>query len=83
MEFTAVECDAVVGVLVPVKTPKEIIALLNREIAAVVALPETQKRLTELGFETKQMSPDELAAYFKADGARWAKIVQGAGIKPN
>ena len=47
----AVECDAVVGVLVPAKTPKEIITLLNKEIAAAVAPPEMQTRLSTLGFE--------------------------------
>jgi len=81
--YKDVECDAVVGVLVPAKTPKDIIALLNREIAAVVAMPDIQERLTALGFETAKATPEELGAYFKADGARWAKIVQAAGIKPN
>jgi len=81
--YKDVECDAVVGVLVPAKTPKEIITLLNREIAAVVAMSDIQERLTALGFETAKATPEELGAYFKADGARWAKIVQAAGIKPN
>jgi tripartite-type tricarboxylate transporter receptor subunit TctC len=81
--YKDVECDAVVGVLVPAKTPKEIVTLLNREIAAVVAQPEIQKRLTELGFETAKATPEELTAYLKADGERWAKIVRASGIKPN
>jgi tripartite-type tricarboxylate transporter receptor subunit TctC len=81
--YKDVECDAVVGVLVPAKTPKDIVTLLNREIAAAVALPEIQKRLTELGFETAKATPEELSAFFKADGERWAKIVRASGIKPN
>lgn len=79
--YKDVECDAVVGVLVPAKTPQDIIALLNREIAAVVATPEVQERLTTLGFETMKSTPEELAAYFKADVARWAKIIRTAGIQ--
>ncbi len=81
--FNDVECDAVVGVLVPAKTPKEIVTMLNQEIAAAVAPPDVQERLSTLGFETARMTPEELTAFFKADSARWAPIVRAAGIKPN
>jgi tripartite-type tricarboxylate transporter receptor subunit TctC len=81
--YKDVECDAVVGVLVPAKTPKEIITLLNREIEAIVALPDVQERLTTLGFETARSTPEELAAFFKADAARWASIIRASGIKAN
>lgn len=77
------ECDAVVGVLVPTKTPKEIIDLLNKEIAAVVATTEIQDRLTQLGFQTQRSTPEELSKFFSDDAARWAKIIQAAGIKQN
>jgi tripartite-type tricarboxylate transporter receptor subunit TctC len=81
--YEDVECDAVVGVLVPAKTPKEIVTLLNREIAAAVAPADIRARLTALGFETAKATPEELTAYLKADGERWAKIVRASGIKPN
>lgn len=79
--YKDVECESVVGVLVPAKTPKEIIALLNHEIAAVVATPEAQERLTTLGFETVSSTPEELSAFFKADVVRWAKIIRTAGMQ--
>jgi tripartite-type tricarboxylate transporter receptor subunit TctC len=41
--------DAWVGVLVPAGTPREIIALLNREIVKIVALPDVKRRLAALG----------------------------------
>jgi tripartite-type tricarboxylate transporter receptor subunit TctC len=78
----AVECDAVVGVLAPAKTPKEIITLLNREIAAVVAPPEMQARLSTLGFEVNTVSPEELSAFLKTEIPKWAKVIADAGIKP-
>jgi tripartite-type tricarboxylate transporter receptor subunit TctC len=78
----AVECDAVVGVLAPAKTPKEIITLLNREIAAVVAPPEMQARLSTLGFEVNTVSPEELGAFLKTEIPKWAKVIADAGIKP-
>jgi tripartite-type tricarboxylate transporter receptor subunit TctC len=76
-----VECDAVVGVLAPAKTPKEIITLLNREIAAVVAPPDVQERLTTLGFETQNATPEELAAFLKSEIPKWASVIQAAHIK--
>jgi len=78
-----VECDAVVGVLAPAKTPKEIIALLNREIAAAVAPPDVQERLMSLGFETSTVTPEELAAFLKAEIPKWANVIRTAGIKQN
>jgi|SRR5215213_9235359 tripartite-type tricarboxylate transporter receptor subunit TctC len=79
--YKNVECDAVVGVLVPVKTPKEIITILHREIEAVVAMTEVQERFTELGFETTRSSPDELSAFFQSDMLRWTNVIRTSGIK--
>jgi tripartite-type tricarboxylate transporter receptor subunit TctC len=81
--YNEVECDAVVGVLAPAKTPKDIVMLLNQEIAAAVASAELQDRLTTLGFETVTATPDELAAFFKSDFTKWANVIRAAGIKAN
>jgi tripartite-type tricarboxylate transporter receptor subunit TctC len=81
--YPDVDCNAVVGVLAPAKTPKEIIDLLNKEIAAAVALPEVKDRLTTLGFETAAATPDELAAFLKAEVPKWAGVIKTAGIKAN
>ena len=79
--FPDVDCNAVVGVLAPAKTPKDIIALLNREIVAAVAPPEVKERLTSLGFETATATPDELAAFLKAEIPKWAGVIRTARIK--
>ena len=75
--YPEVECDAVVGVLVPAKTPKDIVTLLNREIAAAVAPPEVQERLATLGFETVNVTPEELGAFLKAEIPKWAGVDSG------
>src|SRR4051812_22064220 len=79
--YPEVECDAVVGVLVPAKTPKDIITLLNREITAVVSPTEVQERLATLGFETDNVTPEELATFIKTEIPRWAAVIQAARIK--
>jgi tripartite-type tricarboxylate transporter receptor subunit TctC len=81
--YNEVECDAVVGVLAPAKTPKDIVMLLNQEIAAAVAPTDVQDRLTTLGFETVIATPEELAAFLKSDFTKWANVIRAAGIKAN
>ncbi|MEX2035331.1 MAG: tripartite tricarboxylate transporter substrate binding protein [Xanthobacteraceae bacterium] len=70
------------GVVVPAGTPREIAAWLNREIGKVLALPDVKDRAQALGFEPVGNSPEEFAAVIKADGAKWAKVIKGAGIQP-
>ena len=67
--------------IVPAGTPKEITALLHREIVKIVALADVQQRLGAMGFESVAGSPDELAAQIKAELPKWAKIVRDANIK--
>jgi tripartite-type tricarboxylate transporter receptor subunit TctC len=70
------------GFLVPVGTPGEIIQRLHREIVAVFALPDVRQRMFELGYETVGSSPREFAEFVRADTAQFAKIISGAGIRP-
>ena len=69
------------GILVPAKTPQVIIARLNSEINQVLTMPDVTERLSSQGVEIAGSSPAELAAFIKADAARWAKLVQDAGIR--
>jgi tripartite-type tricarboxylate transporter receptor subunit TctC len=74
--------DSWVGILVPATTPKEIIGLLQREIAKIIAVPAMQARLAELGYEPVGSTPDEFGARIKAEIATWAQVIQAAHIKP-
>jgi tripartite-type tricarboxylate transporter receptor subunit TctC len=79
--FPDIECDAWVGVLVPAGTPRKIIALLNREIVKIVALPEVKRRFATLGFEAVADTPEGLAVRITTDITKWTKIIRAAGIK--
>ena len=70
------------GFLVPAGTPGEIIERLHREIVAVFALPEVRQRIFDLGYETVGSSPREFAEFMRADTVQFAKIISGAGIRP-
>jgi tripartite-type tricarboxylate transporter receptor subunit TctC len=67
--------------IVPARTPKDIIALLQREIVAIVSLPDVTEKMAELGFEAVGDTPDEAAALFRSEGAKWAKVIRAANIK--
>jgi tripartite-type tricarboxylate transporter receptor subunit TctC len=68
-------------VLVPTGIPGEISALLNREIAKVLALLDVRERLTSLGYEPLGNSAEECAAELRAEAAKWAGVIREAGIK--
>ncbi len=68
--------------VVPAGTPKEIIALLNREIVAIIALPDVSERLAALGFEpVAATAPEAFAARIKAETEKWGKVIQAANLK--
>jgi tripartite-type tricarboxylate transporter receptor subunit TctC len=74
--------DSWVGVLAPAGTRKDIIGLIQREIAKIIAVPAMQARLMELGTEPVASTPDEFGTRIKAEIATWAKVIRAAHIKP-
>ena len=75
------EVNSWYGLLAPARTPKPIIDRLQREVAAVLALPEIRERYLKGGFEPVGNKPEEFAAQIKADLARWNKVVKDANIR--
>jgi tripartite-type tricarboxylate transporter receptor subunit TctC len=79
--YPGLEGDGWVGVLVPAGTPRDVIALLHREIVAIIALPDMQERLSALGFEPVGDTPEEFAMQMKLEMEKWAKLIRAANIK--
>ena len=67
---------------VPSGTPAEIVERLNREINAGLADPGLKARMAEVGGVSLVYSPAELRALIARDAAKWARVVEQAGIKP-
>ena len=76
------EAYTLTGILAPAGTPTAIIAQLHQEIVALVALPDVQARLDELGFQIVANSPDEFAQRIKTEMEKWAQVIRNAKIKP-
>ena len=69
------------GVVVPAGTPAAIIARLNREIVAILHLPEIVERLSSQGAEALGSTPEEFAAYIRSESLKWANVVKESGAK--
>ncbi len=69
------------GVVVPAGTSAAIIARLNREIVAILHLPEVVERLSSQGSEPVGSTPEEFAAYIRSESVKWAKVVRESGAK--
>jgi tripartite-type tricarboxylate transporter receptor subunit TctC len=74
------EAETMTGVFVPAGTPKEIVALLQREISAAVNSPDVKAKLLALGIEAEGDSSADFAAYVKAEVAKWKKVITDAKI---
>ena len=75
------EADTLTGVVAPAGTPKEVIELLQREIAKAVSDPSVKQHLFKLGFEPVANKPEEFGARIKSEIAKWGKVVHDAHLR--
>lgn len=68
------------GVLVPAKTPRPIINRLNKEIVAVLNLPDIKDLLFKSGLDAAPSTPEEFGSYIKSEKDKWEKVIKAAGL---
>jgi tripartite-type tricarboxylate transporter receptor subunit TctC len=69
------------GLNAPGATPRAAIERLNREVLRVLALPEIRAQLAAQSIEAAAGSPEQFGELIRADTAKWARVVNAAGIK--
>jgi tripartite-type tricarboxylate transporter receptor subunit TctC len=69
------------SIVAPAGTPPAILDRLNSEIVKIIAQPDVQKRLVDMGFIAVGNSREQFGAFLAAEHANWAKIVQASGAK--
>ena len=70
------------GILAPAKTPRAVVTKLNREITAILKMPDVQQRFLTLGTEPAPRTPAEFDQLVASEVARVADLARKAGIKP-
>lgn len=70
------------AVFAPAGTPRDIIALLNREVAAALQAPDLRAKFATLGIEPSASTPEALQAELLEEFAKWGRVIREANIKP-
>jgi tripartite-type tricarboxylate transporter receptor subunit TctC len=69
------------GLMAPAGTPSAIVAKWNVEVTKILGTPDVKERLAAQGAEAAPMTPDQFAAFIKAEIPKYARIVKASGAK--
>ncbi len=79
--FPGVEDDTWIGIFLPMGTPQPIVQKLNESVNQALRSADMKERLDALAFEPVGGTPQQFAAYVKAEIAKWGKVVRAGNIK--
>jgi tripartite-type tricarboxylate transporter receptor subunit TctC len=68
------------GIVVPIKTSRNVVQRLNTEIVRVLAAPDTKAALLNQGLDAAPSTSQEFGALMHSEAIKWAKVVKSAGI---
>ena len=71
------------GLVALAATPAAVVNRLNAELQKVLAEPELQERLGELGVVVKAGSSAQFADFIRSETGRWSRVIKAANIKPD
>jgi tripartite-type tricarboxylate transporter receptor subunit TctC len=77
------EADLINGMLAPAGTPRDIIALLQKQVAEIVRLPDVKATFDKLTFSASGVTPEQYASQIKEDITVWGKVMKDAHIPVN
>jgi tripartite-type tricarboxylate transporter receptor subunit TctC len=69
------------GIVVPAKTPRDVVMRLNREIAAAIKTDEVKKQFAQINLDPVTSTPEELQNIYETDLARWRKVIADAKLQ--
>jgi tripartite-type tricarboxylate transporter receptor subunit TctC len=71
------------GIVVPAKTPAQIVQRLNAEIEAALKRAEVRDRLIAAGAEPAPSNPDQFAQLIRTEIPKWAEVIKASGARPD
>lgn len=69
------------GFVVPAATARDIVGKLNSEIVKVLAQPEVRRQFAAQGIDVIGGTPEQFAAYIRAEIAKWARVIKDSGAR--
>jgi tripartite-type tricarboxylate transporter receptor subunit TctC len=69
------------SLFVPVKTPKEIVQKINRDVVTALGHGPTKEKFEQLGSAIVASTPEQMAAHLKSEMDKWGPVIREAGIK--
>jgi tripartite-type tricarboxylate transporter receptor subunit TctC len=69
------------GVFVPAGTPRPVIDILHRELVRAYNAPEVKNQVLATGSYVAADTPEEFAAFIRAENEKWGKVIREAKIK--
>jgi tripartite-type tricarboxylate transporter receptor subunit TctC len=71
------------GLLLPVKTPPEVVSAIHRATVAALKSPALNKRLTDLGYLVIGDRPDAFAAHIRSEVEKLGKVIKALNLSAN
>jgi tripartite-type tricarboxylate transporter receptor subunit TctC len=75
------EVTSFAGVVAPRGTPRAVIERLNRELRAVLDLPDIRRQFTDLGGDVKASTPEAMMQHVTDEIAKWKRVVDARKIE--
>jgi tripartite-type tricarboxylate transporter receptor subunit TctC len=69
------------GVLTVAGTPPEVVQRLNTEMVKILNSADVKDRFAKVGVDVVAGTPEQFSVFLRSEVARWAKVVNDAGIK--
>lgn len=79
--LTGVDVAGWHGIVAPKGTDPAVVTRINQAVGQVLQVAEVRERLTALGIDPVDQSPEALAAKMRGDAARWAAVIQRTGMQ--
>ncbi len=79
--YPGYEANSWNGIVAPAGTPRAIIEKLNAAMVKVLRTEEVRKFMVGDGAEPAPGTPEQFAAFLRADHAKWARVIKAAGLR--
>ncbi len=77
------EASAWYGLMVPARTPPEIISRLHAELVKALRRTDVKERISATDLEPVGSTPEQFGAHIRSEIAKWGKIVKASGLRPD